>query len=235
MKYKKRLLAAAAAVFMLSGCYNEPGLIEDGSNSRAMTGAAAGALAGSMVGYNTGHYDPANALIGGLIGAAVGGAVGYSMDQQANEIAKALGTGVNNDPLAALDPNNDLLVSKTDKYVKILFRDKMMFATDASTLQPSAKYKVSKVGQLLQRYPQTIVAVAGFTDNTGSYNYNRTLSQKRADTVSDLLAVNGRPYAIGCAYDKAIAPNNSAKNRALNRRVEVYLYANRDDMIDPCQ
>lgn len=235
MNLKKPILAATIAAFMLGGCYNQPGLVQDESYNRTKTGVATGALAGSVIGYNTGSHDAKSAVIGGLLGAALGGAVGYSMDQQANEVARALGTGVNNDPLAVLDPRRDIVVSKTSNYVKILFRDRMMFATGSSKLQSNAKYKVQKVAQLLQNYPQTVVGVAGFTDNVGSYSYNLGLSQRRAATVSNMLAVNGRPYTKGCSYNKALVPNDSARNRALNRRVEVYLYADRNRMSDPCR
>ena len=235
MKLTKPIVTATVAAFMLGGCYNQPGLVQDESYNRTKTGAATGALAGSVIGYNTGSRDAKSAIIGGLLGAALGGAIGYSMDQQANEIARALGTGVNNDPLAALDPNNNIVVSKTNNYVKIMFRDRMMFATGSSNLQSSAKSKVKKVGQLLANYPQTVVGVAGFTDNVGSYSYNQGLSQRRAGTVGNLLVVNGRPFTKGCSYNKAIVPNDSAKNRALNRRVEVYLYADRNKMSDPCR
>lgn len=235
MKLIKSLTASTLAVFMLGGCYNQPGLVQDESYNRTKTGAATGALAGAAIGYNTGNRDATSAIVGGLLGAALGGGIGYSMDQQANEVARALGTGVNNDPLASLDPNNDIIVSKSSNYVKIMFRDKMMFASNSSNLQSSAKTKVKKVGVLLANYPQTIVGVAGFTDNDGSYEYNQKLSQKRAKNVGNLLAVNGKPFTKGCSYDKAIVPNNSSKNKALNRRVEVYLYANQSNMSDPCR
>lgn len=235
MKLLKPIVAASVAAFLLGGCYNQPGLVQDESYNRTKTGAATGALAGAAIGYNTGSRDAKSAIIGGLLGAALGGAVGYNMDQQANEIARALGTGVNNDPLAALDPNNNIIVSKTNNYVKIMFRDRMMFATGSSKLQSSARTKVQKVGQLLANYPQTVVGVAGFTDNVGSYSYNLDLSKRRASSVSNLLTVNGRPFTKGCSYNKAIAPNDSAKNRALNRRVEVYMYADSKKMSDPCR
>ena len=235
MTLKKPILAATLAAFMLGGCYNQPGLLQDESYDRTTTGAATGALAGAMIGYNTGSHDATSAIIGGLLGAAAGGAIGYSMDEQANEVARALGTGVNNDPLAALDPNNELIVSKTNDYVKIMFRDPMMFASGSSNLQSRAKSKVKKVGQLLANYPQTIVGVAGFTDDQGSYSYNQGLSERRANTVANILAANGYPTTRGCSFDKAIAPNNSAKNRGLNRRVEVYLYADRNKMSNPCR
>ena len=236
MKLHKTLIASSLAIFMLAGCYNQPGLVQDGSYDRTKTGAATGALAGAMIGYNTkGHHKGQRALIGGLLGATLGGGIGYSMDNQANEIARALGTGVNNDPLAALDPNQTLIVSKTSNYVKIMFRDPMMFASASARLQPNARYKVQKVGQLLANYPQTVVGVAGFTDNQGGYEYNLDLSQRRAATVANLLSRNGYPRTKGCSFDKAIAPNNSARNRALNRRVEVYLYANQSNMTNPCR
>jgi outer membrane protein OmpA-like peptidoglycan-associated protein len=236
MKLHKSFLASTVAVFMLAGCYNQPGLTQDNSYDRTKTGAATGALAGALIGYNTkGHHKGQRALLGGLLGAAIGGGIGYSLDQQANEVAYALGTGVNNDPLAELDPRRDIIVSKHQNFVKIMFRDRMMFASASSRLQSNARYKVNKVAQLLSRYPQTIVGVAGFTDNQGSYQYNLSLSERRAYSVANILAVNGQPHTKGCSYAKAIAPNNTARNRALNRRVEVYLYSNPNYMSDPCR
>ncbi len=232
---RKPLLAAAISVAMLGGCAStQPGLVES-SNSNATGGALLGAMAGALIGANSGSHSGRNALFGAALGAATGGAIGYSMDNQANEIARALGTGVNNDPLAALDPNNELIVSKTSNYVKIMFRDPMMFATGSARLQSRAKSKVRKVAKLLANYPKTIVGVAGFTDDQGSYAFNQDLSQKRANTVATILSTNGYPATKGCSYNKAIAPNNSAKNRGLNRRVEVYLYSDRNKMINPCR
>jgi len=235
MKLSKSIIAGTLATFMLAGCYNQPGLVEDNSYDRTKTGVLLGAIAGAAIGHNQGHHHRRNAVIGGLIGAAAGGAIGYSLDKQANEIAYALGTGVDNDPLAALDPNRTIIVSKHNGYVKIMFRDRMMFATNSSRLQPHARNKVAKVAQLLRRYPQTIVAVAGFTDNQGSYAYNQTLSRKRARSVASMLDINGYPATQGCSESKPIAPNDTPRNRALNRRVEVYLFGNRDVMIDPCR
>jgi outer membrane protein OmpA-like peptidoglycan-associated protein len=236
MSIKKSILLPIAAVFTLSGCYNEPGLIEDQSHNRTKTGALTGALAGAAIGYNTkGHHRGERAAIGALLGAAMGGAIGYSLDEQANEVARALGTRVNNDPLAVLDPENDIVVSKYPTHVRIMFRDKMMFATNSARLQANARRKIEKVAQLLEHYPQTVVGVAGFTDDRGSYEYNLNLSERRARTVSNILAVNGRPLVKGCSYNKPIAPNDNARNQALNRRVEVYLYADQNAMTDPCR
>ncbi len=236
MKLYKSILAASVSSFILAGCYNQPGLVEDTSYNRTKTGTVAGALTGAIIGYNTkGHHKNRRAAIGALAGAVLGGGAGYLLDEQANAVARALGTGVSTDPLAAIDPRRDIIVTKHPNYVNILFRDKMMFATDSSNLQPSARYKVQKLAQVLQQYPQTVVGVAGFTDNRGSYEYNKRLSEKRAKTVANLLAVNGYPKIKGCAYEKPLAPNDTPENRALNRRVEVYLYADPSKMTDPCR
>jgi len=226
MRSYKSVVAIGITLFIFNGC------TEVGPNTQAGTaiGAASGAVLGGIIGGS--GRDMA---IGAALGAVAVGAIGYNMDKQANDIARSLGTGVNNDPLAYLDPNQDLIVSNNGKYVKIMFRDPMMFASASARLQPNARYKVQKVGQLLANYPQTVVGVAGFTDNQGGYEYNLDLSQRRAATVANLLSRNGYPRTKGCSFDKAIAPNNSARNRALNRRVEVYLYANQSNMTNPCR
>jgi len=195
-------------------------------------GAAVGALAGQLIGGDT-----KSTLIGAAIGTAAGGLIGYSLDEQAENIAKSLGTGVNNDPLASLDPNQDLIVSNNGKYVKIMFRDNMMFATDSSILASHTSYKVEKVGNILKQYPKTIVQVAGYTDDRGGYEYNYNLSKSRAKSVSDKLYATGidnPSYITGCSYKKSLVPNDSPTNMALNRRVEIYLYPNDDLRANPC-
>jgi outer membrane protein OmpA-like peptidoglycan-associated protein len=236
-KFKTSLIASTIAVMLLGGCA-EQGLVADNSYNRTKTGAVTGAIGGAVIGAATGgHHKGQRALVGALIGGAVGAGIGYSLDQQANEVASALGTGVSNDPLAELDPKREIIVTKTDTYVKIMFRDNMMFAVNSATPRASAQKKINKVGMVLQQYPQTIVQVAGFTDDTGSYDYNQELSEKRADNVAydfeDAGASN--VSSIGCSYNAPIAPNTTASNKALNRRVEVYLYPNADVQIDPCQ
>ncbi len=236
MKLKLISLATITALF-ISGCTNNRTLVRDDSYSRTQNGALIGGVLGAIIGTTQSKNKLKGALIGGAAGAAVGAGTGYLLDQQANEIAEALGTGVNNDPLAALDPNRTIVVSKGDKYVKIMFRDSMMFAVNSDQLQPSAREKVLKVAQLLRRYPQTITQIAGFTDSTGSYSYNYQLSQRRAQAVANVIksyGVANRIYVKGCSYNKPLVPNKTEAQRALNRRVEIYLYNDPRYAINPC-
>ncbi len=237
----KPLFASTLTLILMAGCVNQGLVQEDDPYNRTKTGALVGAIGGAVVGATTGHGSTdrrQRALVGAALGGLLGAGIGYSLDQQANEIARALGTGVNNDPLAAIDPDNDIVVSKTDTYVKLMFRDSMMFAVNSSNLQPGAKNKVAKVAQLLRNYPETIVQISGHTDNDGSYTYNQSLSERRADSVANGFASSGIQNVIataGCSYSNELVPNTSRTNKALNRRVEIYLYGNQNHMINPCQ
>lgn len=65
----------------------------------------------------------------------------------------------------------------------------------------------------------------GYTDSTGTADFNQKLSEQRADAVRDYLMQNGIPTtsmtAIGYGENYPVAPNDTAAGRKLNRRVEL--------------
>jgi len=240
-KIFKPLIATSLIAFLMTGCVTGgmPTMTNaDGSTNRTQTGAIIGGLLGAVIGGTTANRGGKRAAIGGAIGAAVGAAVGYSLDQQAAEVAQVLNTNVDNNPQAEQNVDNDLIVSNTDKYVKIMFRDDMMFATNSATPTASAQAKITKLTPVLQKYPNTIVQTVGHTDSRGSFQHNQTLSEARASSVGNTIhasGINNPIYSKGCSYLKPIAQNTSDLNMALNRRVEIYLYPNQESVIDPCQ
>ena len=235
----KTLISSLAIITMVSGCAQKTGNTTYDENQNAIIGTTIGAIAGIVLGNNIGGGNKGrNKVIGAVAGAAIGGAVGYSMDNQAKEVAQSLNTNVNNNPTAALDPNQDLIVSNTDNYVKIMFRDDMMFETNSENPTYTAGTKIAKITSVLQKYPNTLVQVVGHTDSRGSHAYNLTLSEKRASNVGNIIdstGVQNQIFAKGCSFDKPIAPNTSDTNMGLNRRVEVYLYPNQQSVIDVCR
>ena len=238
MKLRFFALAAASALLMNSCALQNQSLVRDNSNARTKNGALIGGLVGAFIGASKSKNKLKGAVIGGTAGAVVGAGTGYILDQQANEVADALGTGLSTDPLAAIDPSRSIVVTKSDKFVKIMFRDAMMFPFDSDTLRPSAQLKVSKLAAVLQRYPKTVVQIAGFTDSKGSYSYNYNLSVRRAQSVANVLksfGLRNRIYVKGCSYNKPLVPNKTEQQRALNRRVEVYLYNDPRDAVDVCR
>jgi outer membrane protein OmpA-like peptidoglycan-associated protein len=244
-KFIKPIIASSVAFLMLAGCVQTTGGANpNGSTagngtgmSNAAIGAIAGGLLGALIGGTTSNKKGKRVAIGGAIGAAVGGAIGYSLDQQAKEVAQVLNTSVDNNPKAEQNVNNDLIVSNTDKYVKIMFRDDMMFATNSAVPTPSAQAKIAQLTPVLRKYPNTLIQTVGHTDNRGTYQYNQGLSKARAESVGGTIHNSGIPNAVyskGCSFSKPIAPNTNELNWALNRRVEVYLYPNQESVIDPC-
>lgn len=65
------------------------------------------------------------------------------------------------------------------------------FDFDKATLRPDAVQILQEATQILQRYPELRVEVAGHTDLCGSDAYNQRLSQDRARTVYEYLTSNG--------------------------------------------
>lgn len=65
------------------------------------------------------------------------------------------------------------------------------FDFDKASLRPDAVAILNEAAEILKRYPDLKVEVAGHTDQCGKEGYNQTLSEKRAKTVYDFLTSNG--------------------------------------------
>jgi len=236
------IITSSIALLVLMGCTApQGGANTNGGMSKAQIGAITGGVLGAIAGgaTDTKHTHRGRRMaIGGAAGAAIGAAIGYSLDQQAKEVAQVLNTNVDNSPTAEKNPDKQLIVSNTDKFVKIMFRSNMMFATNSATPTSSARAEIQNMLPVFRKYPNMIIQTVGHTDNRGSYNYNLRLSENRASSVGNILkygGINNPIYSKGCSFSKPIVPNTNSRNWALNRRVEVYLYPNQQAVIDPCR
>merc|ERR1711879_720117 len=193
-----------------------------GGMTQTETGALIGGILGAVVGASTkGSSKGKRVILGGAIGAAIGGGIGYSMEQQAKEVADKLETNVNNNPNAAMNPDNDLIVSNTDKYVKIMLRDSMVFETNSAVPTADASRKIAKISDVLKSYPNTLVQVVGFTDSRGSYEYNLKLSEQRASNVGNSIFTSGiqnQIFSKGCSFKKPIASNDTPESNNKRKR-----------------
>jgi OOP family OmpA-OmpF porin len=99
------------------------------------------------------------------------------------------------------------------------------FATDSATLTPKATDTLDEFVSAAQGVTLRQVAVAGYTDSTGSATHNRQLSQRRAESVMQYLKSNGlrsQNYtAQGFGASNPVASNSTVAGRAKNRRVEI--------------
>jgi len=106
------------------------------------------------------------------------------------------------------------------------------FDFDKSTLRPDAVAILNEAIEILKRYPELKVEVAGHTDSVGTDAYNQGLSERRARAVYDYLTSNGIDAArlsgpTGYGESRPIAPNtnedgsDNPEGRAKNRRTEL--------------
>jgi outer membrane protein OmpA-like peptidoglycan-associated protein len=120
----------------------------------------------------------------------------------------------------------ELHAVKTERGYVVTIGD-VLFATDKASLTPNGMSTLRKLADVMAQNPNRTVLVEGFTDSTGSSTYNQELSQRRANAVATALGQLGVPRdriamrAYGEAFP--VAPNDTAGNRQLNRRVEIVL------------
>ena len=118
----------------------------------------------------------------------------------------------------------DISATDTERGL-VITMGSILFELNESELKSSSKTTVAKIADFLNQYPERDVLVEGFTDSTGSSDYNQTLSDKRAKAVTALLAGNGidqnRLNAVGYGESYPAATNDTSLGRQKNRRVEI--------------
>jgi outer membrane protein OmpA-like peptidoglycan-associated protein len=198
------------ASLIISGC----------AASNTVKGGVIGGVGGAVVGGVIGNQF-GNTALGAVIGAAVGGTagalIGNNMDKQAEEMAKEL---------------EDAKIERVGEGILISFDSGILFGYDSSTLQPEAKTNISKLADILNKYPDSNILVTGHTDSDGSENYNQTLSEQRAKSVFDYAMYKGisssRLSTVGLGETEPVASNDTNDGKQLNRRVEIAIYASEE-------
>lgn len=211
MKKSKGFVAGMAALSLVtvSGCVTDPNTGEQKVSRTAIGGiggAAAGALLGDLIGGKTGR------IIGAVGGGAVGGVVGYNMDKQIRELREqTAGSGVD--------------VSEVDGAILVNLPDGVTFATGSATISPGFQTQLDRIAGSLVQYPNSLVDVYGHTDTVGSSASNQTLSERRAQAVSNYLSSRGVNSArirwAGYGETQLKIPTGDGVNEPMNRRVEI--------------
>jgi OmpA-OmpF porin, OOP family len=99
------------------------------------------------------------------------------------------------------------------------------FDTGKSVIKPESKAIIEQIVQMLKENPALAISVEGHTDNVGSQESNKKLSNERAKSVLTAIAAQGidtrRLTSTGYGQEKPIADNNTEEGKAKNRRVEL--------------
>lgn len=207
-----RIGACLSVVVLAAGC-----TATQTQGGRTAMGAGAGAAVGAGLGALIGDSSKA-AAIGAGVGAVAGGIVGYNWSGIKNDVkesgADSLGVDV---------------TEMADGSLRVNIPSNVSFDTGRSDLKPALLPVLDSVARALVQHPQLRAKSIGHTDSTGTAAVNQKLSVDRARSVTNYLSGQGvaadRLAAEGRGPDYPVADNGTAEGRAMNRRVELYLYA----------
>ena len=125
-----------------------------------------------------------------------------------------------NSVLATRDTARGLIANMSD----------VLFKSGSFELLPGARERLAKVSGIVLAYQGLRLAVEGHTDSIGSDEYNRRLSEQRADAVRDYLVQQGISSdaitASGFGKSEPVASNDTPEGRQQNRRVELVVSGN---------
>jgi outer membrane protein OmpA-like peptidoglycan-associated protein len=112
----------------------------------------------------------------------------------------------------------------------------VLFDTGRAELKSGADRQLDTVANFLEQNPERHVLIEGFTDSVGTEDYNRGLSERRAEAVRSALLSRGvdagRIQVRGYGEEFPVGTNADAGGRQLNRRVEV-IVSNGDQPVEP--
>ena len=243
---KKLKVMVVVAVLLITGCASQRPWYN--ALICSVAGGAAGAAigGGAAGGREAGYGAAAGAVVGGILCAALtpkatpdadGDGVPDSADKCPNTPM-----GVKVDTTGCpLDSDGDGVTDDKDQCpgtprgVKVnqlgcperepIVLKGVNFAYDSAELTQPSHAILDGVAKILTKHPDLKVTIAGHTDSMGTADYNKKLSQRRAESVMNHLISRGvrsaNLTAVGFGEEQPIASNDEVEGRAKNRRVEL--------------
>ena len=208
----KLIVGSVLVAFVLGGCANMTET-QKGTAKGAGIGAGVGAVVGAIAGKGKG------AAIGAAVGAGVGAVAGNvwtkRQEEQKRKMEEATaGTGV-------------AVTQTADNRLKLDIPSDISFAVGRADIAPNFRTVLNTFATSLATTPNSNVTIIGHTDSTGSDAVNNPLSLNRAASVRDYLAdrsvASSRIVIEGRGSREPIVANDTAANKAKNRRVEIFV------------
>lgn len=116
---------------------------------------------------------------------------------------------------------------QTSEGIKFTLSADLLFPTNSSYLTEKAKVELDKLAKVLKQQSTKKIRIDGYTDATGTENYNVWLSEKRASSVKRYLEDAGiassRMVTKGYGPSNPVGNNKTPEGRQKNRRVEVLI------------
>ena len=215
MKSLKKTVSIVMALSLLLSC----NAVKNANNAQkgGAIGAAGGAVIGGVIGNNVGKGNTAlGAIIGAVVGGAAGGYIGSRMDRQAERIEEEI-------------PGAE--VQRVGEGINVTFTQDagVYFDTNKSDVKGASAVTLDKLADIFNEYPKSNILVEGHTDSAGSEEYNWSLSQQRAESVTQYLISKGisasRFTTKWYGETQPRATNETSEGKAKNRRVELAIVA----------
>jgi outer membrane protein OmpA-like peptidoglycan-associated protein len=208
----KLVIGSVLVAFTLGGCANMTET-QKGTAKGAGIGAGVGAVVGAIAGKGKG------AAIGAAVGAGVGAVAGNvwtkRQEEQKRQMEEATaGTGV-------------AVTQTADNRLKLDIPSDISFAVGRADIQSNFRAILDTFATGLVSNPASNVTIIGHTDSSGSDAVNNPLSLNRAASVRDYLSsrgvVSSRVAIGGRGSREPLVANDTAANKAKNRRVEIFV------------
>ncbi|HEY0561883.1 MAG TPA: OmpA family protein [Methylophilus sp.] len=208
----KIIIGSVLVAFVLGGCANMTET-QKGTAKGAGIGAGVGAVVGAIAGKGKG------AAIGAAVGAGVGAVAGNvwtkRQEEQKRQMEEATaGTGV-------------AVTQTADNRLKLDIPSDISFAVGRADIQSNFRTILDTFATSLNSTPNSNVTIIGHTDSTGTDAVNNPLSLNRAASVRDYLSSRGvsssRVTIDGRGSREPLVSNDTAANKAKNRRVEIFV------------
>ncbi len=118
----------------------------------------------------------------------------------------------------------DIPLIPIKKDAKVVLKN-IFFELDSYELKPESYVELHRLITFIKYNPNINIEIGGHTDNQGSAQHNKILSENRAKTVYNYLISKGVDKSKltykGYGMDIPIADNNTEEGRAQNRRTEA--------------
>lgn len=200
------------AVFLISSAIMVSGCTTTTNKTNTKNGAAIGAVVGAILGKATGDNDKSRYVWGAAVGALAGSAIGAYMDKQEAELKKELA-------------NTGVEIVRNGNNIDLILPGDITFATNSASVSSQFTPVLQDVARVINNYPKTILMVEGHTDSAGTEQYNQALSERRANSVKNVLTINSvnatRITTVGMGEYQPKASNETTQGKQLNRRVEL--------------
>ena len=136
--------------------------------------------------------------------------VGYYMDVQYANLQQKL-------------RNQGIDLSLQNSKITMIIPGATIFDVNSTAINKGAQSALTAITGVLAEYDNTMITVAGHTDNQGETDYNQELSEQRGEYLSQRGITPTRLVIQYFGQNRPIADNSIPSGRAENRRVELII------------